>query len=78
MRLSSKYGLRGDDAKQPGPNQVGGERLTALTADNSSLSVQGERVGGEAAGMLALDFPFDVTTKPNNKMPHPFVTVLMH
>jgi hypothetical protein len=33
---------------------------------------------GRTAGMLALDFPFDVTTKPNNKMPHPFVTVLMH
>jgi hypothetical protein len=27
---------------------------------------------------LALDFPFDVTTIPNNNMPHPFVTVLMH
>ncbi len=25
--------------------------------------------------MPPLDFPFNGTTKPNNKMPHPFVTV---
>ncbi len=49
-----------------------------MIADNSSLSVLGwggEGVGGEE---LALDFPSNDTTKPNNKMPHPFVTVLMN
>jgi hypothetical protein len=56
----------------PGPNQVGGE---GLIADNSSLSMLG---GGEGGEELALDFPSNVTTKPNNKMPHPFVTLLMH
>ncbi len=42
----------------PGPNQVGGERLTALTADNSSLSVQGEGMGGEDCWHVGPGFLF--------------------
>jgi hypothetical protein len=57
----------------PGPNQVGGERLTA---DNSSLSMLGAGVRGEEYRLVGPGIPF--STKPNNKMPHPFVTVLMH
>ncbi len=34
---------------------------------------------GRTASALVLDFPSNVTTtKPNDKMPYPFVTVLMH
>jgi hypothetical protein len=58
-----------------GPNRVGGE---GLIADNSLLSVLSAGVGEEDCGRIALDFTSTVTTKPNNKMTHPFVTVLMH
>jgi hypothetical protein len=58
-----------------GPDQVGGE---GLIADNSSLSVLGGGGGGEECRSMALDFPSNVTSKPNNKMSHPFVTLLMH